>query len=95
MAFLEPEYSNEAFVRVTDSRGESTLVPAGYEDLQEGDECEPVGTPGESWFYRLSAPGYMDCTDWSGPFASEQEARDDLSATYDCDPDTGDDLTAI
>lgn len=26
------------------------------------------------WFSRLSAPGYMDCTGWSGPFEDEEDA---------------------
>jgi hypothetical protein len=39
------------------------------------------------WFCRLSAPGYMDCTDWSGPYETEQEARDYIAEQYDVDPD--------
>ena len=23
---------------------------------------------GAGWFHRLTAPGYLDCTEWSGPF---------------------------
>jgi hypothetical protein len=30
----------------------------------------------EGWFCRLSAPGYMDCTEWSGPYETEQEANE-------------------
>lgn len=26
------------------------------------------------WFSRLSAPGYTDCTGWSGPFEDEEDA---------------------
>jgi hypothetical protein len=26
------------------------------------------------WCARLSAPGYLDCTDWAGPFETEEEA---------------------
>ena len=36
----------------------------------------------EGWFARLSAPGYLDCTDWSGPFASEKEAMEYLEELY-------------
>jgi len=36
----------------------------------------------EGWFARLSAPGYMDCTDWCGPFKSEEEANKYLLDTY-------------
>ena len=37
------------------------------------------------WFARLSAPGYMDCTAWSGPFKSEKEAMDYLCELYDAE----------
>lgn len=36
----------------------------------------------EGWFARLSAPGYTDCTEWSGPFASGEEAYDYLAEMY-------------
>jgi hypothetical protein len=38
------------------------------------------------WYGRLSAPGYLDGTDWSGPFESEAEANECLSDMYDGDP---------
>ena len=38
------------------------------------------------WYARLSAPGYLDCTDWSGPFDSEKEANEYLNDMYDGDP---------
>jgi hypothetical protein len=41
---------------------------------------------------RLSAPGYLDCTDWHGPFDSIDEARTALGDLYDVDAVTGDDL---
>jgi hypothetical protein len=28
----------------------------------------------EGWYTRFSAPGYMDCTPWSGPYATSREA---------------------
>ncbi len=34
------------------------------------------------WFGRLSAPGYLDSTDWSGPFDSEKEAQAFLNEMY-------------
>lgn len=89
MAFMEPDYTNEDFVIVTNAHGESYACPAGYEELQDGDTLERVSG---KWWYRLSANGYMDCTDWDGPYDTEQEARDALSDAFDVDPDTGDDL---
>lgn len=34
------------------------------------------------WFSRLSAPGYLDYTDWLGPFKSELKARTELVEMY-------------
>jgi hypothetical protein len=42
------------------------------------------------WLTRLSASGYMDCTDWS-IHDSEDEAIDYLIDTYDDDDDDSDD----
>lgn len=36
---------------------------------------------------RMSAPGYMDCTDW-GAYETEQEAIDDLKEMYGDDEET-------
>lgn len=90
MAFMTPEYDCADFVRMVDDRGESILVPDEY-----GADAEKDGYPVEAawrgkWFYRLSASGYLDCTAWTGPFNTLAEAREALSAEYDCDPDTGD-----
>lgn len=49
------------------------------EILAEDGEPLPAGVYG-----RLSAPGYMDCTDWHGPFDTEEEAVADLLSCY-CD----------
>ena len=38
------------------------------------------------WYGRLSAPGYLDCTDWSGPYSSEEDADEALNDMYDGDP---------
>ena len=44
----------------------------------------------EGWGARLSAPGYLDCTDWS-VFDSEDEARSYLAEMYgDNDEDSQD-----
>ena len=32
----------------------------------------------QAWGSRLSAPGYMDCTEWIGPCDSEEEAAREL-----------------
>jgi len=38
------------------------------------------------WYGRLSASGYLDCTDWSGPYSSEDEADEALNDMYDGEP---------
>lgn len=37
---------------------------------------------GDGIYCRLSADGYMDCTDWHGPFATIEEAAQCLLDTY-------------
>lgn len=55
------------------------------EEYTEG-ECAQAG-----WYSRLSAPGYLDCTDWVGPFETEDDALRDCMEAYDVD-ENGDDL---
>lgn len=55
-------------------------------------DAEPELVTG--YFCRLSAPGYMDCTEWTGPFATEVGARLYLADTYDIDPYTGEEADA-
>lgn len=47
----------------------------------------------KGWFSRLSADGYTDCTEWMGPFASEDEAIAEVKEAFDCD-DEGNDVDA-
>ena len=49
---------------------EYTLAESGL-DLEQG-----------AIYARLSAPGFLDCTDWSGPFQSVEEAAQYLIDTY-------------
>lgn len=43
------------------------------------------------WFSRLSADGYMDCTEWSGPYENERIAIEEICDLYDVDMN-GDEL---
>ena len=90
MPHMVPEYSNEHFVTVTDANGESYSCPQGYELQVEGHEYEHH-IEGK-WWCRLTAPGYMDCTEWSGPFDTLQEAKAEIVNMFDVDSETGDDL---
>ena len=81
MPFMLPDFEEDVPYVVT-SDG---VIPA---DCYEGPESgvEERGVAPVLW--RLSAPGYMDATDWT--FAQTlQEAREDCLATYDVCPDCG------
>ena len=55
------------------------------------DESDPWQLDGEpepaeaGWYSRLSAPGYMDCTEWDGPHANAFRALRSCCETYDVD----------
>lgn len=97
-AHMTPDYYEGPMWECTDTLGESQLLPA--DDFTEEQAREHTRNhPGEDvecvirhgWWARLSARGYMDATDWMGPYDSEGDAMDALSEQYDVDPITGDD----
>ena len=53
---------------------------------KEAIEYTDDDTATRGWYWRLSASGYLDCTDWSGPFNTE------FSAVLDCIDACGDDV---
>ena len=59
-------------------------IAASGEDCLRCVECFP---PESGWYARCSAPGYLDCTDWQGPYPNAFRAIRDLLATYDIDLD--------
>lgn len=103
MAFMVPEYFNGRMLRAENSRGESELFPAdmpheaidyalGPNRVWDESEQAFVETQ-EGWFCRLSAPGYTDCTEWSGPFLTLSLAKAEIARVFEVDPDTGDELS--
>jgi hypothetical protein len=48
------------------------------ENISKVHECETI----IGWAARLSMPGYLDCTDWHGPYDTEREALRDLKTLY-------------
>jgi len=54
-----------------------------FADYVEGEILDPeeVVECREGWICRLSAPGYMDCTDWSA-FDTEDECHEYLDEFY-------------
>lgn len=47
------------------------------------DLCRLPDEPG--WYSRLSASGYLDCTEWSGPFDTEKEALEYIMNLFEVD----------
>lgn len=67
-----------------------------YVGIQGSLERHPQPDPQDypaGWYARLSAPGYLDCTDWSGPFKTEEEALQYVMELYDVD-EHGDEVEA-
>ena len=54
-----------------------------YVDAQWSEDVEITAEPG--WYHRLTAPGYLDATDWSGPFPTAYRCLRDCLRTYDID----------
>lgn len=69
-----------------DKRGRPTR--AGILKYTEGSEVYSIRKH-TGWYAHLSAPGYMDQTEWQGPYKSEQEALDAVKSDYEVD-DEGD-----
>lgn len=67
----EDSWKSAAFAQVAD-----------YAENRECWEIEQVN----GYAGRLSAPGYLDCTDWIGPFDSAKDARREVINTYDLCP---------
>jgi len=62
---------------------------AAVADYTENRECYSISER-KGYGVRLSAPGYMDCTDWS-VFDTEAECRDHLVEFWEVCPDCGED----
>lgn len=86
MSFMQPQVYFGGYFKVADTIVPSDVIGrtcataaeafANYVEgnIQDPDELIPLQ---EGWLGRLSAPGYMDCTDWS-VYDSEKEALEEL-----------------
>ena len=80
---------------VESSYGSTDCVPAELvgadpelEDFVDYVEGKPVSFEAvEGWFARYSAPGYLDCTPWVGPFDTEKRAANECMDLYGSDED--------
>lgn len=86
MSHLRPQVIQDLFVVCETTRGVE-MFPANVVGLSESyaDYTDGIIASVElvtGWFARLSAPGYTDCTDWCGPFPSEDAALAHLEEMY-------------
>lgn len=101
MAFMRPYYTDEDFHTGNTRHGEYECAPASVwgtrERFASETGCKPptVETVTGKWWGRLSASGYMDCTEWDGPHDTLDEAKESLMRTFDVDPETGEDTSEI
>lgn len=92
MAFMQPQYIKDKWLQIETDAG-TWFIPEDLgmdpADCVEGEieETEVITGYGA----RLSAPGFMDCTDWC-VFDTLAEARSYIEETWEVDPDTGDPL---
>lgn len=77
-----PDEATDTEREIAESQGENewSEVVAALRDFVTGRKVQSVELR-EGWGARLSAPGYMDCTDWS-VFDSEEEAEAYLEETF-------------
>ena len=78
--FMKPHTLCEDFIEYEWS-GETYFVPADIEGILPSD-IKIVERYRDKWFARLSAPGYLDATDWGVPHDTEEAALWDLYEVY-------------
>jgi hypothetical protein len=95
MGFMQAQAVEMSAFRVETTDG-TELVPGDLvgtkpskKALQE--YCNGKLRPGKpeavkGWFSRFSAPGYLDCTEWDGPFETEEKALLELAKLHDVCP---------
>jgi uncharacterized membrane-anchored protein len=97
MAFLVPEYTTDPFWSGENARGETIVCPtrdmslAAFIRASDVDANTVDVVTGKHWA-RLSAPGYLDATEWAGPFETIEEAHAYMRETVNVDPVTGEEL---
>ena len=76
------ELSDDAREWLESQYGEFMEPNAEELSATEAKEFTDDPTAKAGWYSRLSAPGYLDCTDWQGPYSCEDEALEALYETY-------------
>lgn len=95
MGFMRAEWYQTDYWRIETSAG-TCIVPkdvesdrsrlAPYVDVGTYDPDDDVYAE-SGWVGRMSAPGYMDCTDWIA-CETEEEVKRELAEAYDLNPET-------
>ena len=86
MSHMQPEVKYETFLVGETTEGTTLLHPDVWGEkkrytLLKGERWRKR----KGWYARLSAPGYTDCTDWSGPFKTELDGHAHLEEMYGSD----------
>lgn len=96
MAFMKPQAEHFAMLVVETTAGTEHVPldlvgevgdPEDLHDYIEGtvvldQDGAPDTVVEDGWWARFSAPGYMDCTSWVGPYETEKEALDALAEVH-------------
>lgn len=89
MSFMAPTIEHGQYYAIETTEG-TEIIPldvcgivetsADLAEYLQGEPDEPEEQPAacSGWLWRMSAPGYLDCTDWSAAESEEQAARDCL-----------------
>lgn len=72
--FMQVSTTKEAFVLIDNGYSESFWIPADSYTPGTIDKEEYITGAADGWFVRLSAPGYLDATEWMGPYKTEEAA---------------------
>lgn len=97
MAFMIPCYVLGDWFEVDTIEAGTVTIPAdcldadNMRDFRKDGDAVSITYRTKKYGARLSAPGYMDCTDWD-LFDTLEKAQAHIRDTYDVDPDTGEDL---
>ncbi|RLD00151.1 MAG: hypothetical protein DRI46_08045 [Chloroflexi bacterium] len=71
---MQPNIVNGIFL-MCESNEDCYWTPEDAVELGEGIEISAIGF---GFFNRWSMPGYLDCSEWDGPFKTELDAMYDL-----------------
>lgn len=77
--------SHAARRRLDQPYGPFMVPEVTYFDATEAAEITGDASEGPGCFARLSAPGYLDCTEWSGPFDQYWKALRYVCELYEVD----------